>query len=743
MSPMKYLAAFALLVGASAGFAACNTDAYCFDCDSSGVGGNAGSAGNAGSGGGIGGDNSVCDPTCDADQLCCNSACINPKTDTINCGKCGKQCDDGLNGTGVCNAGKCGFECGLGFADCNLVAGDGCEVDVTSDPGHCGDCSTVCVFANATPQCSSGTCGIASCTAPFADCDGKLDNGCEADLGTDPDNCQTCGNACPSPPNSKPDCLAGTCASGGCLLGFGDCDNDTGNGCEIDLTKDSTNCGTCGYTCPDLPNGTSKCSNAACVIGTCDPGYADCDASTFDGCETFLATDVNNCGACNQPCGMLPHAYPKCEGAMCAIGGCESGFADCNGVVADGCEIDLSSDLANCGACDNQCAMIANGTPKCSGFVCGIGTCNMGFDDCFGGAADGCETNLTNDVAHCGTCGNVCPAVPFGAKACVASMCTIGMCGPNHQDCNNNVMDGCETDTTADVANCGMCNNACPNPPNATGTCAGSTCGLGACDAGFANCNGVAGDGCEFNTQNDPNNCGGCNIKCHSGTCANAACQCQTSVLLIKDDSDTGTTVLANAITAAGYTVTVSPVPAEQYNGTNPAPNAFGAIVVLAGGPSGQPAVTTDMPVAGQTAIVNYVNTQGGGLVLTEWAAYHVASGRWQTLKPLVLLSRTVAYSGQVTYQIDPAFTAHPIWAGLPASFTMASTSNVGITLVAPNVTRIAGSPQAIDAVVIRDSPIGRIAEIAHAGNYAPNGWTNTNIQKVVTNSIGWVSRCQ
>ncbi|MFO0587842.1 MAG: hypothetical protein U0441_09900 [Polyangiaceae bacterium] len=740
MSLTKYLAALALLVAAGAGTAACKTDAYCFDCSGTSSGGTAGNGG-GGTGGGIGGDNSVCEPACSADEICCNSQCVNPKSDAANCGKCGKLCDDGLNGTGVCIAGKCSLECSVGSADCNQLPGDGCETDVTSDPAHCGDCNTICLFANGSAACSSGMCEIAACNAPFADCDKDLTNGCEADLGTDPNNCQTCGNACPAPPNSKADCLAGQCASGGCLLGFGDCDNDTGNGCEIDLTKDSDNCGTCGYVCPALPNGTGKCSNAACVIGTCDQGYADCDASTFDGCETLLATDVDNCGACNQPCGMLPHAYPKCENSMCAIGGCESGFADCDGVVANGCEVDLSNDLNNCGFCGNMCPAIANGQPKCSGFVCGIGSCNMGFDDCFGGAADGCETNLTNDVAHCGSCGNVCPPVAFGAKACVASMCTIGMCGANHQDCNNNSMDGCETDTTADINNCGMCNNACPNPPNAMGTCSGSTCGLGSCNAGYANCDGQAGNGCEFNTQTDPLNCGGCNIKCHSGACANAKCTCQTSVLLIKDDSDTGSQALATALTAAGYTVTVSSVPSEQYAGT-PAPNAFGAVVLLAGGPSGQASVTTDMPVAGQAALVDYVNTQGGGLVLTEWAAYHVASNRWQTLKPLVLLSRTVAYSGQVTYAIDPAFTNHPIWNGLPASFTIASTSNVGITLIAPNVTRIAGSPQAIDAVVIRDSPVGRIAEIAHAGNYAPNGWTNTNVQKLVANSVGWVARC-
>lgn len=737
MNGLKYLAAVVVLAAAGAAAPACNTDAYCFSCEAGGDGGSGGDTGGGGTGGIV-----TCDQGC-GDDTCCDGICVNTSGDADNCGECGNTCEAAAHGSGACFEGKCTFECAIGFADCNMLAGDGCEVDVVTDTAHCGDCDTICLFANAVPQCAGGQCGILACNAGFDDCNGMIEDGCEVNLGTDPDNCAACGTVCDAPPNGKPDCLAGQCAFGGCLFGFGDCDASIGNGCEINLTNDEQNCGTCGYVCPDLPNATPACLNAACIIGACDAGWADCDASTFDGCETFPETDVNHCGGCGQACGNLAHAYPKCENSTCAIGGCEAGYADCDGVVANGCEVDLSSDEANCGVCLNACPAIANGTAKCSGFVCGIDTCDAGYADCFGGATDGCETNLTNDVAHCGTCGNVCPAVAFGSKACVGSMCTIGMCGQDHADCNNDVMDGCETDTTSDIQHCGACNTACPDPMNGAGVCEGSACTLGACDAGYADCNGNAADGCEFNTQSDPDNCGGCGVKCHSGTCANAACTCETTVLVLKDDSDSGTAQLVTALTAAGYTVTTSSVPSYQYNGTNPALAAFGAVVVLSGGPSGQPAVTTDMPVAGQQAIVDFANVAGGGVVLTEWAAFHVASNRWQTLKNLVLLQRSVAYSGQVLYTVDPGFAAHPIWTGLPTSFTIASTSNVGVTKLGTGIARIAGSPQAIDAVAIRDTPVGRVAEVAHAGNYAPNGWSNANMQKLVTNAVGWVARCQ
>src|SRR5579871_318833 len=210
-------------------------------------------------------------------------------------------------------------------------------------------------------------------------------------------------------------------------------------------------------------------------------------------------------------------------------------------------------------------------------------------------------------------------------------------------------------------------------------------------------------------------------------------------VLLIADDDQADTAVLANALTGAGLTVTQTNIPSYQYNGANPAPAGYDVIVLLAGGP-GMNSSSIDMPQGGQTAIANFVGA-GGGLVNTEWSALQVSAGRWQTLKPLVLFQRTTGTIGNLDYNVTQPFATHPLWAGLPASFTFASATNVGVVIPGPGVVRVATSALAGDAVALRDAVgVGRIVQLSTAGNYSPGTWSSVNLQKLVINACKWVS---
>jgi hypothetical protein len=55
---------------------------------------------------------------------------------------------------GDVDAGEAGDPCPTGFADCDGVASNGCEVNLASDPNHCGNCSRTCVDA----PCAVGMC---------------------------------------------------------------------------------------------------------------------------------------------------------------------------------------------------------------------------------------------------------------------------------------------------------------------------------------------------------------------------------------------------------------------------------------------------------------------------------------------------------------------------------------------------------------------------------------------------------
>ncbi len=320
------------------------------------------------------------------------------RSDQKNCGGCGNMCINGPCVNGMCQMNACGncmapnakpgcvnnqcaiISCLIGFADCDTLYADGCEVDTTSDVNNCGGCGGACKFPNAMAACVNSQCEVAGCQAGFADCDGNHLNGCEVNIASDANNCGGCGIACG---------MNLVCVNGACVA--------------------NNQCGPCM-----VQNGAGGCVNNMCAILSCNAGYADCDAAYFDGCETHVAADVNNCGACGHVCNQV---NPSCVNGVC-IGGCPMGFADCNMNPNDGCETNILSDNNNCGACGKLCAQVPNGGPKCSSGQCTIGMCSAGFADCDGLYANGCEVNVNSDKNNCGGCGVVCQ------NACMNGVCS-------------------------------------------------------------------------------------------------------------------------------------------------------------------------------------------------------------------------------------------------------------------------------------------------------------------------------
>src|SRR5690606_3390397 len=97
--------------------------------------------------------------------------------------------------------------CNSGRADCDGLASNGCEINLSFDNNNCGTCGNVCIYPNAMSQCNSGTCIFLGCVPGFANCDGNLSNGCEVNLQTNNNHCGNCNVVCP--PGTT--CVNGVC----------------------------------------------------------------------------------------------------------------------------------------------------------------------------------------------------------------------------------------------------------------------------------------------------------------------------------------------------------------------------------------------------------------------------------------------------------------------------------------------------------------------------------------------------
>lgn len=148
--------------------------------------------------------------------------------------------------------------CPADRADCDGDAANGCEANLMRDPQHCGDCSTACQSADCA--CQDGVV-VTLCPAGRADCDGDALTGCETDILTDMRHCGACQRRCHADGFAV---ASATCDQGECRITCerptlrGDCDESPDNGCEAELWEDPENCGGCGRDC-------QICSGGRCL----------------------------------------------------------------------------------------------------------------------------------------------------------------------------------------------------------------------------------------------------------------------------------------------------------------------------------------------------------------------------------------------------------------------------------------------------------------------------------------------
>jgi len=438
-------------------------------------------------------------------------ACTDTLTDPLNCGGCGNACSTNHVATVACDNQVCDGACATGYADCDMnKLTDGCEIDIETDPMHCGGCGNVCSSSHvASLACAAGLCS-SPCASGYSDCNNnKLIDGCETHSDVDVLNCGGCGNACSANHIAIIACAGGQC-TGACATGYADCDgNKLTNGCEIDTLDDPAHCGGCANFCSNNHVAMVLCTNGVCN-GPCSAGYADCNNNEqVDGCETHIASDVNHCGGCGLACSGNNVPVPACTNGQCT-GNCAAGFADCNNnKQTDGCETNIGT-VSNCGGCGSACST-NHDTPTCVNSQCQL-SCSSGYGNCDGMVSNGCETNITTDAMNCGGCGMPC-STNHDTPTCVNSQCQLS-CSSGYGNCDGMVSNGCETDTTSDPMNCGACGVICSPNHMQTITCGAPGVCDGTCATGFADCNSnKQSDGCESDLS-QPSTCGSCTNDC-------------------------------------------------------------------------------------------------------------------------------------------------------------------------------------------------------------------------------------
>lgn len=415
--------------------------------------------------------------------------------------------------------------CDNGFVDSDETGAD-CG-------GSCEPCreDQPCLSA---ADCQSKVCGPdALCARPS--CDDGVRNGDELDADCGGSFCEGCGVG--SPCMEAADCQSGACDEAtltcvlNCQRGTDECDGDTREACETNLLTSTENCGACGQTC-DLPHADARCTGGACRIGQCQSPWIRCNTEDDDGCEVNASTDVENCGGCGMVCTSL-HGSPACVSARCVIE-CDEGFGDCDDDARTGCETAVT-DVDNCGGCGRKCPN-TQGEPYCVDGRCGVARCDAGRGDCDGDEL--CETNLADDPNNCGRCGRVCSAAN-GAAECRDGSCVIASCEAGWENCDASAEDGgfatgCETNVSNSVEHCGSCTGVCSDAGATLASCSDGSCDPPECEADRDNCDGLNENGCETDLTT-PAACGECGNVCGATTphcvASRGDYQCQAQIV--------------------------------------------------------------------------------------------------------------------------------------------------------------------------------------------------------------------
>jgi hypothetical protein len=215
-------------------------------------------------------------------------------------------------------------------------------------------------------------------------------------------------------------------------------------------------------------------------------------------------------------------------------------------------------------------------------------------------------------------------------------------------------------------------------------------------------------------------------------------------ILLISSGDAANDVEIQSVLQAAGDTVTIGPT---YSNFTGTGLSGYNAVFL---NPSYDSTSQATMPVAGQQALVNYVN-QGGGLVVGGMALVQsvMNQGAYQTLDSILpnTLSNTTTANSPITFT---SLSANSVMnTGLPSLFSFPASGYWTETLITPKTNATAffatdqwtsayGGPQGFGSIGWNFGS-GRVLSLSTFSD--PTALGSTTYDQMLSNSVQWAAQ--
>ena len=250
-----------------------------------------------------------------AEAICDGNGAVTQAADDADVPADGNDCTDDL-----CSGGVPSNDFTAPSTPCSQDGGVVC-----SGAGACVECaapSDCPTIAHGSPSCTNNTCGIASCTAPWADCVNGPSDGCETNTDVDPQHCGNCPTTCQAP---TPTCSGGNCVGcqGTFLTNFG---GQAFYKVPVSGTMTDTNlynaCIAAGCRVPCDGQAGCQYNDNLCTLGAAN----DCSNPMMQLAQLLCGTGPSSCAALNGVYQYMGNAWisnSACGvegGSWCSVG---------------------------------------------------------------------------------------------------------------------------------------------------------------------------------------------------------------------------------------------------------------------------------------------------------------------------------------------------------------------------------------------------------------------------------------